>query len=51
MAHTIIGILAGIFTTIAFLPQVIGKARGMSGPLDLDNFERANYRVKLAIAF
>lgn len=40
-----------VMLNVAFLPQVIGKARGMSGPLDLDNFERANYRVKLAIAF
>lgn len=40
-----------VMLNAAFLPQVVGKARGMSGPLDLDNFERANYRVKLAIAF
>jgi hypothetical protein len=35
----------------AFLPQVAGKSRGVAGPFDLDNFERANYRVKLAVAF
>ncbi len=40
-----------IMLNAVLLPQVRGKARGVSGPLDLDNFERANYRVKLAIGF
>jgi hypothetical protein len=40
-----------VMLNAAFLPQVSGKARGVAGPLDLDNFERANYRLKLAIAF
>ena len=34
-----------------FLPQIAGKARGVSGPLDLDNFNRANYRLKIAVSF
>lgn len=32
------------------LPQISGKARGVSGPLDIDNFERANFRLKLAFS-
>ncbi len=32
------------------LPQIVGKARGVSGPLDIDNFERANFRFKLAFS-
>jgi hypothetical protein len=40
-----------IMLNAVFLPQVSGQARSVSGPLDLDNFERANYRVKLAIGF
>lgn len=40
-----------IMLNAVFLPQIAGKGRGVSGPLDLDNFERANYRVKLAIGF
>ena len=40
-----------IIVNAAFLPQIAGKARGASGPLDLDGFNRANYRLKIAIGF
>lgn len=40
-----------IMLNAVFLPQVGGKGRGVAGLLDLDNFERANYRMKLAIGF
>jgi hypothetical protein len=40
-----------VMLNAVFLPQVSGKAHSVSGPLDLDNFERANYRIKLAIGF
>jgi hypothetical protein len=33
-----------------FQPQVAGRAAGNPARLDLDNFERAQFRAKLAIA-
>lgn len=40
-----------VMINAVLLPQIAGKARGASGPLDLDNFNRANYRLKIAIGF
>ena len=40
-----------IMINAVLLPQIAGKARNVSGPFDLDNFQRANYRLKLAIGF
>ncbi|MDB5641968.1 MAG: hypothetical protein JWN07_1285 [Hyphomicrobiales bacterium] len=40
-----------VMINAVFLPQIAGKARGASGPFDLDNFNRANYRVKIAVGF
>ena len=40
-----------IMLNAVFLPQIAGKARNVAGPFDIDNFERANFRVKLAIGF
>jgi hypothetical protein len=40
-----------VMLNAVFLPQVAGKALGVTGPLDIDNFARANYRVKLAVGF
>lgn len=40
-----------VMLNAVFLPQVLGRARGVDGPFDLSNFERANYRVKLAVGF
>ena len=40
-----------VMLNAVFLPQIAGKARSVSGPLDIDNFERANFRVKLAVGF
>lgn len=40
-----------VMLNAVFLPQLGGKARGVDGPFDVDNFNRANYRVKLAIGF
>lgn len=34
-----------------YLPQIAGKARGVGGPLDLDNFQRANFRLKVSMDF
>jgi hypothetical protein len=36
---------------LAVLPQLTGKANGVSGRLDLNNFEKANIRLKLASSF
>ncbi len=36
---------------LVMLPQIAGKARGVGGPLDLDNFERANFRAKIVVGF
>jgi hypothetical protein len=36
---------------IAWTPQVAGRATGVPARLDLDNFERHQLRVKLAISF
>ena len=40
-----------VMLNAVFLPQIAGKARSVSGPLDINNFERANFRVKLAVGF
>ncbi|MDB5543168.1 MAG: hypothetical protein JWO64_317 [Hyphomicrobiales bacterium] len=40
-----------IMLNAVLLPQIAGKARGAASPLDLDNFNRANYRVKMAVGF
>ena len=40
-----------VMLNAVFLPQIAGKARSFAGPLDIDNFERANFRVKLAVGF
>ncbi len=40
-----------VLLNAVFLPQIAGKARGVAGPLDIDNFERANFRLKLAVGF
>jgi hypothetical protein len=40
-----------VMLNAVLLPQIAGKARGAASPLDLDNFNRANYRVKLAVGF
>ena len=34
-----------------YQPQVAGHAKGTPGRLDLDNFERAQFRAKVAVAF
>lgn len=36
---------------VTFQPQIAGKATGVPGRLDLDNFERSTFRAKLAVAF
>ncbi|HYF54190.1 MAG TPA: hypothetical protein VEA41_08020, partial [Salinarimonas sp.] len=36
---------------LAWTPQVSGRARGVDRPLDLDNFERHQVRVKFATSF
>ena len=40
-----------VMLNAVFLPQIMGKARSVDGPLDIDNFERANFRLKLAVSF
>lgn len=40
-----------VMLNAVFLPQIAGKARSVAGPLDIDNFERANFRLKLAVGF
>jgi len=40
-----------VMLNAVFLPQIAGKARSFAGPLDIENFERANFRVKLAVGF
>ena len=40
-----------IALNVTFQPQVAGKATGVPGRLDLDNFERSTFRAKLAVAF
>jgi hypothetical protein len=40
-----------VMINAVFLPQIAGKARSVSGPLDLENFNRANYRLKIAVGF
>ncbi len=40
-----------VMLNAVFLPQIAGKARSFAGPLDIDNFERANFRLKLAVGF
>jgi len=40
-----------VMLNAVFLPQIAGKARGFNGPLDIDNYERANFRLKLAVGF
>ena len=40
-----------VMINAVFLPQIAGKARSVAGPLDIDNFERANFRLKLAVGF
>ena len=40
-----------VMLNAVFLPQIAGKARSAAGPFDIDNFERANFRVKLAVGF
>lgn len=42
---------ANVTVNAVVLPQIAGKARGAPSPLDLDSFERANYRVKIAVGF
>ena len=42
---------ANVTLNLVALPQIAGKARGVSNALDLDNFERAKFRVKLAVGF
>ncbi|MBX9739885.1 MAG: hypothetical protein K2X62_07435 [Beijerinckiaceae bacterium] len=42
---------ANVALNVTFQPQVAGKATGVPGRLDLDSFERANFRAKLAVAF
>jgi hypothetical protein len=34
-----------------YQPQIAGHAGGMPGRLDLDNFERAQFRAKIAVAY
>jgi hypothetical protein len=36
---------------IAWTPQIAGRASGVPGRLDLDNFERHQLRVKLTASF
>jgi hypothetical protein len=36
---------------IAWTPQIAGRATGVPARLDLDNFERHQLRVKLAVSF
>lgn len=42
---------SNVTVNLAATPQIAGKARGVGGSLDLDNFERAKFRVKLAVGF
>jgi hypothetical protein len=38
-----------VMLNAVFLPQIAGKARSVAGPFDIDNFERANFRLKLSV--
>jgi hypothetical protein len=40
-----------VMINAVFLPQIAGHASGASGPFDLDNGNRANYRLKIAVGF
>jgi hypothetical protein len=40
-----------VMINAVFLPQIAGKARGFSGPFDLESGNRANYRLKVAVGF
>lgn len=42
---------SNVTLNVVALPQIAGKARGVSNVLDLENFERAKFRVKLAVGF
>jgi len=42
---------SNVTLNVVALPQIAGKARGVANALDLDNFQRANFRVKLAVGF
>ena len=40
-----------VMINAVFLPQIAGHASGVSGAFDLDNGNRANYRLKIAVGF
>jgi hypothetical protein len=40
-----------VMLNAALLPQIAGDSKSSTGSQDLDNFNRANYRVKLAVGF
>jgi hypothetical protein len=40
-----------VMLNAALLPQIVGNSNSSAGSQDLDNFNRANYRVKLAVGF
>lgn len=46
--NMLVNIADGVALNLAWTPQVAGHARGTSGHRDLDNFERQQFRIKLA---